>query len=144
MRGRLAHWLRPPPAHAAADRLRWVARLAIVIGVLGLANALIHWVETERTPWIQLVAALLMLSTPLTLRPAIARASSEGPPPAAELPRRRRRGDIAMYVISGALCVVMPITGYLLDGVGGAAFFLVGALSSAGLSFWLWRRYLRP
>jgi hypothetical protein len=66
--------LGPPPRNDPAAPLRWVRRVSVVIGVLGLALGLILWSADNDSWWIFAAVGVLFLLDIVILTPIIRRA----------------------------------------------------------------------
>jgi len=110
--------------------------------VFGLVIAAQFALQGESGVLIAVLVAggLLSASTWVTLMPAIHQADEHGPLSAEELPRARRRERRASVLTAALLCIAFPVIGYVLEGIGGAAFFFVAGALSAGLGTWMLRR----
>ena len=142
MRRRWVQWLSPPSRSNPGETLRWVRRISLLSGVFALVIAGQFALQGESGVLIAVLVAsgLLSASTWVTLMPAIHRADEHGPLSAEELPLARRRERRASVFTAALLCIAFPVIGYVLEGIGGAAFFFVAGALSVGLGIWMLRR----
>ena len=117
-------------------------RVSLLGGVFGLVIAGQFALQGESGVVIAVLvaSALLSASTWVTLKPAIRRADERGLLSAEELSHAKRRERRASVVTAALLCSAFPITGYVLEGIAGAATFFVVAALSVGLGILILRR----
>jgi len=137
---RLRSWLAIPSRDGSpTEILCWVRRMEITGGFALLAGAALAW-SNDWLSWLLLGAGLLSVS-PWPGASAILRKAQTRPEILASDPdRRRRRGRLALKIIAPAQAVIFTVFGYVTNGWGGAAFFLVLALVSCGLGTWIYLR----
>lgn len=134
MRRCWVQWLSRPSRSNPGETLRWVRCISLLVGVFGFGDCrAVRASRRKRRPhrgahreW------LLSASTWVTLKPAIRRADEHGGYPPKSC-RMRDAGNVAASVFTAALlCIALPLTGYVLEGVAGAAtFFVVGGPSAS-------------
>lgn len=136
----MALWFSPPSDEDPAETLRWVRRIALVLGLANLIVA-VHNHLRGAMAWPFLVGGVLLAASWVMLTPAIR--SAEREPRGSEEDRRiGRRASRATYLTCALYCLTFPIPGFLVGGVGGAVFFEALALVMSLCSIWLWSRYL--
>ena len=145
---RLRRYLsRPPPGAPPLETLRWVRRLTVAMLPLAALFFVRAWASDAVPLWVAAGVAALMASSPASLTLVIratesAAASGDYTPPSPEQLRRRERR--AAYVTVAVLCISLPVIGYLVDGLGSAALFLVIGIFSSGVAVWSQRRFWGP
>jgi hypothetical protein len=121
------------------ETLRWVRRMEIGGGVLGLAGAVVSW-SGEWWSWLIVGGSLLSLS-PWPGAAAILRRAEKRPEILiADPERRRERGRRLLRYLMPLNALVFTAVGYVVLGVGGALFFLALAAVSGALLYWLLSR----
>jgi hypothetical protein len=132
---RLRAWFAPPRNGDARETLRWVRRIEIGMGVIGLVAAGTTW-SGEWWSWLIFGGSLVSLS-PWPGAAAILRQAETRPEILNTDPvRRKERGRRFLRYFLPIYVLTFAGTGYLLLGVGGAIFFFAVAAIGGGLGAW--------
>lgn len=136
---RLRTWFAPPRHGDAGETLRWVRRIEIGMGVLGLVAAARTW-SGEWWSWLIVGASLVSLS-PWPGPAAILRKAKSRPEILITDPERRKeRGRRFLRYFVPVYVLVFAGIGYILLGPGGAIFFFAVAAVGGGLGTWMFSK----
>ena len=133
---RLRSWFAPPRNGDARDTLRWVRRMEIGVGVLGLITAATTW-SGEWWSWLIVGGSFLSLSPWPGAAATLRNAKSRPEILITHSEHRKERGRRFLRYFLPIHALVFAAIGYLLLGAGGAIFFFAGATIGGGLGAWM-------
>jgi hypothetical protein len=124
--------------------LRWVRRLTIAMLPIGVLLFVQAWASDATPLWVAVAIVALVASSPVALTFAIRATERETEKPGYRQPtpeEMRGRERRAAYALVAVLCLVMPAVGYVIDGLAGAAVFLLFAMLGSAVTLWSQRHF---